>query len=66
MAKSKIKETNRKSVEGILDFDGEVIAIEVEEVGTVSFHELFKSFNGKYVSIVVATSSEGIDVEGGE
>lgn len=60
MAKSKINQTIRKSVEGILDLsNSEAVLIEVEDIGAVDFTEVFKKFDGENVKVVVTVSNDG-------
>ena len=58
MAKSKINKTIRKSVEGILNIDGDSIIIEIEDAGERYFKDLFKIFNGENVRINISVSNE--------
>jgi len=59
MAKSKIQQTIRKSADGILDLSGGNVHIEVEDIGTVRFTDVFNKFDGEHVKIVVTVSSDG-------
>ena len=59
MAKSKIQQTIRKSVEGVLNLDGGKAVIEVEDIGGVNFADVFERFNGELVKVVVTVSGDG-------
>ena len=59
MAKSKIQQTIRKSAEGILDLSGGNVFIDVEDIGTVRFNEVFNKFDGEHVKVVVTVSNDG-------
>ena len=61
MAKSKIQQTIRKSVDGILDLSGGNITIEVEDIGAVNFKDVFNKFDGEHVKVVVTVSNDGDD-----
>jgi len=61
MAKSKIQQTIRKSADGILDLTGGQVNIEVEDIGTVSFTDVFSKFDGEHVKIVVTVFNDGDD-----
>jgi hypothetical protein len=66
MAKSKINQTIRKSVEGVLDLtDSNAVTIEVEDIGAVNFLDVFKKFDGEHVKIVVTVSNDETDAEYG-
>lgn len=65
MARPKIQQTIRKSAEGILDLSNGNVKIEVEDIGTVSFPDVFKKFDGECVKIVVAVSNDGEDAMDG-
>ena len=58
MPKSKINQTIRKSVEGILNLDNDDIVIEIEDAGEKSFKELFEKFNGENVKIIISVSND--------
>jgi hypothetical protein len=63
---SKIKQTLRKSVEGILDLsDRAAVKIEVEDIGVVDFTEVFAKFDGENVKVVVTVSNDGGEDESG-
>ena len=67
MAKSKINQTIRKSVEGILDLtSGEAARIEVEDFGVVNFSEVFSKFDGEHVKVVVTVSNDGNEDDTGD
>jgi hypothetical protein len=60
LAKSKINQTIRKSVEGILDLTNrDVVMIEVEDIGPVNFADVFSKFDGEHVKVVVTVSNDG-------
>ena len=59
MAKSKINQTIRKSVEGVLHLEGENIIVEIEDTGERDFRDLFKKFNGENVKISISVSNDG-------
>ena len=59
MAKSPIKETVKKDVEGVLDLDGETTLIEVEGYEEpLSFNDIYSMFNGRRVKISMTLSVE--------
>ena len=59
MAKSKINQTIRKSVEGILDLsESRNTKIEVEDMGVMSFNDVFSKFDGEHVKVVVTVSND--------
>ena len=61
----KINQTIRKSAEGVLDFSDGEIKIDIEDIGEISFRDLFKNFNGENVKVVVSVSNEGDSEDGG-
>ena len=67
LAKSKINQTIRKSVEGTLDLtNGNAVTIEVEDIGVVNFTEVFSKFDGEHVKVVVTVSNEGDEGNAGD
>ena len=67
MAKSKINQTIRKSVEGILDLTSpDTVRIEVEDIGVVSFRDVFSKFDGEHVKVVVTISNDGDEEAAGD
>jgi chemotaxis protein CheY-P-specific phosphatase CheC len=62
MAKPRIQQTIRKSVDGILDFSNGNINIEVEDIGVVSFANVFRKFDGEHVKVVVTVSNDESEV----
>jgi hypothetical protein len=59
MAKSKISETHKLAIEGILDIreDG-IIGVSVEDVGDKELSDLLVKFNGENVKISVTLGNE--------
>ena len=67
MARPKINQTIRKSVEGILDLSNrEAVLIEVEDIGTVNFTDVFSKFDGEHVKVVVTVSNDGDEADAGD
>lgn len=59
MAKSKIIESHRLSIEGILDIkDDNTISIDIEEVGNKELSDLLLKFNGESIKLVITLNSE--------
>ena len=67
LARPKINQTIRKSVEGILDLsDNSTVRIEVEDIGVVNFTEVFRKFDGEHVKVVVTVSNDGDEEAAGD
>lgn len=59
MAKSKIQETHKLSIEGILDIRSDnTIRISVEDIGDKELSDLLLKFNGENVKFGVALNNE--------
>ena len=58
MAKSKIQQTIRKTVEGTLVLENTNVNIDIDDFGSLDFADVFKIFNGEYVKITVAVSND--------
>ncbi len=58
MAKSRINETHRKTVACILNFADGKTMLEIEDIGTVDFYEMFKNFDGKLGKLSFVVSKE--------
>lgn len=59
MAKSKIQETHKLSVEGILDIRNDnTIRISVEDIGDKELSDLLLKFNGENIKLTTALNNE--------
>ena len=63
MAKAKINSTFKTVCEGVMTFDEGIPVFEVDDIGTKTFEDVFKRFEGANVKVTVMLSEDGEPTE---